>query len=255
MTATPASGTRRRPTPRLRVLAAAAVLFLGLFGGRLLLLTAAAGTPDAEHPGAVPADGAAVHRTGLVLGAGLLPDGSPTPLLRDRIRAGVALLERGQVDMLLMSGDNSIQGYNEPSAMRRAAIALGADPARVAVDYGGRRTWDSCARARRVFGVRRAVVVSNDFHRARTVELCRRAGVQVDGAVGTSTAAYPLRPRATWQGRELLASWRAVWDAWIREPQIAVGGSPVDIRDPCALYRSLADEDRAAWHGRHCPGT
>jgi SanA protein len=241
----------RRPRLRTLVILSVAALLL-LVGGRLLLLGAAAGTPDAAEPGAVPLGGG-THRAGLVLGAGLRPDGSPTLLLRDRVRAGVKLLERHQVDVLLMSGDNSVQGYNEPSAMRRAAIELGASPEQVAVDYGGRRTWDSCARAKRIFGVDRAIVVSNDFHRARTVTLCRNAGIAVDGAVGTSTARYPPQARAKWQLRELVASWRGVIDAWVREPTVAVGGDPIDPWDPCALKASLAPEDLTEWAGRDCP--
>lgn len=241
----------RRPRLRTLLILSVAALML-LLGGRVLLLGAAAGTPNAAEADAVPLGGG-TQRAGLVLGAGLRPDGTPTLLLRDRVRAGVKLLERRQVDVLLMSGDNSVQGYNEPSAMRRAAIELGAGPEQVAVDYGGRRTWDSCARAKRIFGVDRAIVVSNDFHRARTVTLCRQAGVAVDGAVGTSTAGYPPHARAKWQLRELVASWRGVVDAWVREPSVAVGGEPIDPWDPCALRASLAPEDQAEWTGRDCP--
>lgn len=240
-----------RPKP---LTALVLVGFAALFGGRMLLLGAAAGTPDATAS-EVKDDGAQAKRVGLVLGAGLRPDGSPTLLLRDRIRAGVKLLEQGKVSVLLMSGDNSVKGYNEPSAMRRAAIDAGADPGRVAVDYGGRRTWDSCARAERVFGVTHAIVVSNDFHRARTVVLCEQAGITVDGAVGTSTSGFPVHARAKWQLRELVASWRGAGDAWIREPNVAVGGEPIDIFEPCGIYASLAPEDRAAWTGPGCEGS
>ena len=127
---------------------------------------------------------------------------------------------------------------------RRAAIARGVDPDVIALDYGGRRTWDSCRRARVIFGVRRAVVVSNDFHRARTVVVCRAAGISVDGAVGTSTQGYSLAQPTSWQARELAASWRGVIDAWIHHPQTAVGGPAVDIYDPDAVRRSLAPHDR-----------
>lgn len=244
------SRCRRCLRPR-RLLTLAVILGLLLVGGRAMLLIAASGTPDASDPTAVGLGGDA-RRPALVLGAGLRPDGTPTRLLQDRIRASVRLLEQRQVDLLLMSGDNSVRGYSEPSAMRRAAIELGAPADRVAVDYGGRRTWDSCVRARKVFGVRRAIVVTNDFHRARTVVLCREAGIAVDGAIGTPTSAYPPRARAAWQTRELVASWLGAADAWVREPTAAVGGQSIDPWQRCDLFGSLSPSDRKDWPAPSC---
>lgn len=227
---------------RLLLLAALAALLLG--GGRLLLLAAGSSTPDAAT-GDVAVLPAGQHRAAIVFGAGLRPDGTPSALLRDRIRGAQRLLAERRVDLLLMTGDHSIPGYDEPGAMRRFAIERGTPAAQIAVDYGGRRTWDSCRRARDVFGVRHAVVVSNDFHRARTVAVCKAAGMTVDGAVGTPTDGYALRKQVRWRGRELLASWRGVWDAWIRHPEVGVGGKPIDPYDPCAVWKSLSAEDRA----------
>jgi len=229
--------------PRRRILIALAVILVAVFGGRVLLLLAARGTPGAgELTPLRPGE----HRVAIIFGAGLAPGGTrPSPLLDDRLRAGEELLRRGIVDRLLMTGDNSVPRYNEPGVMRRASIGRGIDPDVIAVDYGGRRTWDSCRRARDVFGVTRAVVVSSDFHRARTVVVCRAAGITVDGAVGAGTAKYGTRTRLAWRVRELAASWRGVADAWIRHPAVAVGGDPIDIYDPAAVRASLSPQDRA----------
>jgi vancomycin permeability regulator SanA len=149
------------------------------------------------------------------------------------------------VDRLLLSGDNRTADYNEPAAMLRATLARGYDPDLIAVDYGGRRTWDSCKRAKEIFGVTHAVLITNDFHRNRTVAVCRAAGIHVDGAVGTPTADYPRSDRMSWQIRELGASWRAGLDIWINNPDAAVSGQPIDIFDPEQVRRSLTPEDRA----------
>ncbi len=226
-----------------RLLLLAVIAAVAIFGGRAALLIAASSTPDATSTAAVPPPPASSHRAAIVLGAGLNANGTPSAVLRDRIRAGVQLKQRGQVDLLLMTGDNSIPGYNEPSAMRRAAIAQGVPATRIAADYGGRRTWDSCWRARNVFGVRRAIVVTNDFHRARAVELCKAAGIAVDGAVGTRSTEYA--GYGGWLARETLASWRGVIDAWIHHPKVAVRGKRIDPYDPCSLWRSLDRADRA----------
>lgn len=232
-----------------RLLLLAILAALAVFGGRALLLAGAAGTPDAAAPGDVTALASGQHRPAIIFGAGVRPGGRPSALLQDRISAGAALVASGQADLLLMSGDNSIEGYNEPGAMRAAALRLGVPPAKVAVDYGGRRTWDSCLRAREVFGIRRAITVSNDFHRARSIVLCEAAGIEVVGAVGTSTGRFPARARVSWRGRETIASWRGAVDAWVKHPSVPVGGPPIDPYDACAVWKSLSDQDRAAVPG------
>lgn len=217
---------------------------LAVFGGRAALVLGASTVPAAERPSALPELSGQERRVAIILGAGLRPDGTPSRVLADRITAGVELLRDGTVDLVLMSGDNSVEGYSEPSAMRSAALQQGARPEQIAVDYGGRRTWDSCARARRVFGVDHAIVVTNDFHRARSVVLCRSAGITVDAAVGTPTERYRARP--TWVARETVASWRGAFDAWIKQPTVAVGGTPIDPFDRCAVWASLSDRDQRA---------
>lgn len=224
------------------IIAAVAVLVAAVFGGRLLVLAAASGTPDGRT---LEPLGSGEHRVAIVFGAGLGPGGVPSPLLDDRLRAAEDLYRRGVVDRLLMTGDNSTAGHNEPGAMRRASLERGIPDGAVAVDYGGRRTWDSCERAHAIFGIRHAVVVSSDFHRARTVVTCRAAGLRVDGAVGVSTTKYGLPDRTGWRVRELAASWRGVWDAWIDHPDVPVKGDPIDIYDPAAVRASLSAGDRS----------
>ncbi|MDQ8044408.1 MAG: ElyC/SanA/YdcF family protein [Solirubrobacteraceae bacterium] len=228
---------------RRRLVMLVLLVLLVVFGGRLALLLAASDTPSVGASGDKITLPRGQHRAAIVFGAGLNQDGQPSALLRDRIRAAVQLEREGSVDLLLMTGDNSRHGYSEPSAMRTSALALGAT--RVAVDYGGDRTWDSCKRASTVFGVQRAIVVSNDFHRARTVEDCKAAGIEVDGAVGTSTAKYPIGDRANWEARELVASWRGVVDAWIHHPAVKVAGKPIDPYDACAVNASFNPQDKA----------
>lgn len=185
-------------------------------------------------------------RAALVLGAGLV-DGRPSPLLRERIDAAVGLLEGERVDLLVVSGDNSTDDYDEPNAMRDYAIEEGAPPELVAADYAGRRTWDSCVRARRVFGIRHVVVVTNAFHVDRAVASCRAAGIDTLG-FSVDESAHGLAARTKWRLRELLATDRALVDAWLLRPDPAVGGDRIDPYDPCELRESLAPSvaDRSA---------
>src|SRR3990172_12100148 len=80
----------------------------------------------------------------IVFGAGLWRDGSPTPVLRDRVTTAVELYFQGKVNKLLMSGDNRVDNYNEPAAMEEFAIGLGVPAEDIILDYAGQRTYDTC---------------------------------------------------------------------------------------------------------------
>jgi vancomycin permeability regulator SanA len=104
-------------------------------------------------------------KVAIVFGAGLWRDGSPTPVLRDRVATAADLYFAGKVEKLLFSGDNRIVEYNEPAAMRAYALQLGVPDEAIVLDYAGRRTYDTCYRARAIFGVKEAVLVTQKFHR------------------------------------------------------------------------------------------
>jgi SanA protein len=162
----------------------------------------------------------------LVLGAGLWPDGSLTPVLADRVTVAAELYHAGVVQKLLCSGDNRFVDYNEPQAMLAYAVGLGVPEQDIVLDYAGRRTYDSCYRAREIFGVESVVVVTQRFHAARALYLCEALGVDAVAAV-SDRQAYSSR-RVTWETREYLAVALAWWDVNVRRP-IPVLGDPVPI--------------------------
>ncbi|MFH1906686.1 MAG: ElyC/SanA/YdcF family protein, partial [Chloroflexota bacterium] len=114
------------------------------------------------------------------LGAGLWRDGSPTPVLRDRV-AAADLYFNGKVEKLLMSGDNRFVEYNEPGAMREYALSLGVPDEAIVLDYAGRRSYDTCYRAKAIFGLERAVVVTQGFHLPRVLYTCNALGLEAVG--------------------------------------------------------------------------
>ncbi|WP_313895953.1 ElyC/SanA/YdcF family protein [Streptomyces sp. YIM 98790] len=126
-----------------------------------------------------PADAPAAP-VAVVFGAGLW-DGEPSPYLAHRLDAAARLYHDGKVRALLVTGDNSVHGYNEPDAMRDYLTGRGVPADRIVADYAGFDTWDSCARAHDVFGVRRALLVSQDYHIRRALALCRAAGIDAWG--------------------------------------------------------------------------
>lgn len=163
----------------------------------------------------------------LVLGAGLRFDGSPTAVLHDRVATAVDLYRAGVVKKLLLSGDNRFENYNEPEAMRRLAVQLGAPAEDIVLDYAGRRTYDSCYRARDIFRVKSAVVVTQRFHLDRSLYLCNKLGVK---AVGVAADRQPYRAENFWQLREVAATLRAWLDVNVLRPEPVLGEPlPIEI--------------------------
>ncbi|GAA4806119.1 hypothetical protein GCM10023220_39990 [Streptomyces ziwulingensis] len=119
-----------------------------------------------------------VERTevAVVFGAGLW-DGEPSPYLAHRLDTAAELYRAGRIEVVLVTGDNSREEYDEPDAMRAYLVRHGVPGARIVSDYAGFDTWDSCVRAKKIFGVDRAVLISQGFHLRRAVALCRAAGV------------------------------------------------------------------------------
>ncbi|MBC9728286.1 vancomycin high temperature exclusion protein [Streptomyces sp. TRM68367] len=144
----------------------------------------------------------------VVFGAGLW-DGEPSPYLAHRLDAAAELYRAGRIEVVLVTGDNSREGYDEPDAMRAYLTRRGVPDGRIVSDYAGFDTWDSCVRAKKIFGVDRAVLISQGFHIRRAVALCQEAGVSSYG-VGVDEA-----HNATWYYggvREILAAGKAALD-------------------------------------------
>jgi SanA protein len=164
----------------------------------------------------------------LVLGAGLWPDGSLTPVLADRVATAADLYQAGKVEKLLCSGDNRRVDYNEPAAMKAYALRLGVPEEDIVLDYAGRRTYDSCYRARAIFGVEGALVVTQRFHTARSLYTCEALGLNVV-AVTADRRVYAAR-QVVWKTREYLALVLAWWDVNVRRPTPVLGEpEPIEL--------------------------
>jgi SanA protein len=119
----------------------------------------------------------------LVLGAQVYRDGRLSAMLEDRVQTAAALYRAGRVRRVLLSGDHGRVGYDEVGAMRRRLLALGVPAPDVFTDHAGFDTWDSAQRARKVFAVRSALVVTQRYHLPRALYAARRAGLQATGVV------------------------------------------------------------------------
>lgn len=157
------------------------------------------------------------EKTAIVFGAGLRRDGTPTPILRDRVETAASLYLRGRVERLLMSGDGRAENYNEPEAMRRFALSLGVPDTAILLDLAGSRTFDSCYRAKEVFGVERALLVTQKFHLPRALFLCHALGLDASG-VEANNRRFWRGSLLIWNVREQFATLGAFLDVYVNNP-------------------------------------
>lgn len=202
------------------------ILTLGLLGlpGLLLprIITALHAAARVYTPETVPPD-----RVAIVFGAGLRRDGTATAILRDRVMTAAQLYFDGKVEKLLMSGDNSTKDYNEPVAMQEYAFGLGVPREAIVLDYAGRRTYDTCYRAKAIFGLESAILVTQDFHLPRALFLCNALGLEAVG-VESNNLYYLKRSRLIWNTRELFATFAAFYDVYLSRP-VPILGDPEPI--------------------------
>ena len=150
----------------------------------------------------------------LVLGAQVSPDSArPMPFLRGRLDTAAHLVTTGRAKVILVSGDANGGSGDETAVMTSYLTAdRGIDPGRIVTDPSGLDTYDSCLRARHVYGVTRALVVTQPYHLARAVALCRNVGIDADG-VGARCDGCISVNLARNSVRDYFACTKAAWDA------------------------------------------
>jgi SanA protein len=179
------------------------------------------------QPGIVTAAAAPREQVAIVFGAGLTRSGRVTAVLYDRVATAADLYHAGTVDQLLLSGDNRAADYNEPAAMRQAALELGVPDSALLLDTAGISTYDTCYRAKVIFGLNQALLVTQDFHLPRALFLCDTFGVEAAG-VSADRRTYRERSIAFWTIREIFATAAAAWDVVVARPTPSLG-APITI--------------------------
>ena len=181
------------------------------------LITAVYAIPRLYQVENVPATPVAI-----VFGAGLWRDGTPTNVLRDRIDIAAQLFFSGKVQKILMSGDNRFIDYNEPGAMREYALNLGVPAEAIVMDYAGRRTYDTCYRAKAIFGLQDTILVTQGFHLPRALYTCNTLGLNAIG-VASDQHGYRLSSEVYWHLRELPATLTAFLEVHLLRPEPVLG--------------------------------
>jgi SanA protein len=165
----------------------------------------------------------------IVPGALVEPDGDMSAMLAARVEQASRLWHAGKVEKILVSGDHGTWKYDEPDTMRKALVRDGVAPEDVFEDHAGFDTWATMVRAREIFGVREAVVVTQGFHMSRALFLADQAGLEASGLTAD------LQPWG-FQGRkssvrEVLSRVKAVADVTLDTPALAGPKIPIATTD------------------------
>lgn len=202
------------------LLAVAVLLVLGI--NQAVVATTAGDIVSAEEAIGRPSDCI------LVLGASVMPDGTPSPILADRLDVGAQLYFAGVAPKVIVSGDNREASYNEPTAMKAYLVGLGVPSEDIFCDHAGYNTYDSMWRARNIFGVERIVVVTQTYHEYRALFTARGLGMQITG-VPSDLRAYAHQ--RYYDFREIPARMKDVW-------LLVAGAKATVMGDPVALDQS-----------------
>lgn len=150
------------------------------------------------------------NEVGLVLGTvKRLKNGNLNRYYKYRIEAAAALFKAGKIKFILVSGDNSRKGYDEPTDMKEDLILKGIPEHKIFLDYAGFRTLDSVVRSNVVFGQKSITIISQKFHNERAVFIANHKAID---AIGFEAQDVSIRAGLKVQLREKLARVKVLID-------------------------------------------
>lgn len=161
----------------------------------------------------------------IVFGAGVWANGQLSHVLQDRMDTAINLYQQTPVSKVILSGDNRHHNYNEPVAMLNYAKEAGLAEEDLQPDYAGRRTYDTCYRARHIFGIEKAVLVTQEFHLSRALFICNALGIEAIGVIADKRSYVNAD---SYEQREILATSKALLDVVIKKPA-AIMGQPISL--------------------------
>lgn len=168
----------------------------------------------------VNTDAWAHPRVAIVFGAAVHQDDLST-MLEDRVKTAIKLYKAGKVERILVSGDNRTPQYNEPKAMADYLLSHAVAQQDIVIDYAGRSTYETCLRAKEIFAVQKAVLVTQRTHLPRALYLANQLGLDSIGVVadqqgyGGETSYQQIR--------EVGASLKAFFNVHFFPPHVVLG--------------------------------
>jgi len=214
---------RRWPRLSKAAMAGGTLVVLAIAGANAYILL--------STDGEVTANVADVPHTqvAIVPGALVQPNGKMSAMLADRVRQADALWKAGKIDRILVSGDHHTWTYDEPDTMRKALVADGVPGRVIFEDHAGFDTWATMVRARSIFGVKDAVVVTQGFHMPRALFLAEEAGIKATGLLADLHHWGYQGERSSI--REVFSRVKAIADVTLDTPAMAGEKIPIQTAD------------------------
>ena len=160
----------------------------------------------------------------IVLGAGIRSE-EPSPMLKDRLDKAIELYNAGAAPKIIMTGDHGQERYDEVNVMKKYAIEHGVPSEDIFMDHAGFSTYDSMYREKEVFKVKKAIIVTQQYHMYRSLYIAKRLGIE---AVGVPAAHTKYSGRYYREIREVLARAKDVFKC-IFKPNPKYLGEEIDI--------------------------
>jgi vancomycin permeability regulator SanA len=157
----------------------------------------------------------------IVFGASVNPNFTPSDILKDRLDTAINLYENNEINKILVSGDNRTVMYNEPIAMATYLESNGIPETDIIIDYAGLRTYDTCKRAKDIFQINSATLVTQEYHMYRALFVCNHVGVSSDGVPATH---HQYLNQFYLSVREFVAIYKSFIDIYIWQPPFIGGG-------------------------------
>ena len=127
-------------------------------------------------------------------------------VVRDRIDAAAVCIREGKCQRILISGDHGQADYDEVNQMRKYMQRVyGIDGGLIFMDHAGFSTYETMYRARDIFCVHDAVVVTQEFHVARAVYIARKLGLDAVAYKAPELTPFTKATHLSWTVRESLA--------------------------------------------------
>ena len=161
---------------------------------------------------------------GIIFGAGINGD-RPSKYLKDRLDAGILLYKAKRINKILLSGDNGRQEYDELTVVKNYCFRHGVDTAKIFIDYAGFDTYSTMYRAKHIFKIKRATLISQKYHLNRAIYIGQQLGIK---PVGYSANKGEYKGYVYVTFREYLSIFKSFFDVLRnREPHFL--GNPIDI--------------------------
>ena len=213
-----------RRWPRLTKLALGGAVVVALLVALANAYVLTAGDDSTSDMAEVPRAEVAI-----VPGAFVEPDGDMSAMLAARVEQASRLWHAGKVEKILVSGDHGTWKYDEPDTMRKALVRDGVTPRDIFEDHAGFDTWATMVRARGIFGVRDAVVVTQGFHMPRALFLADAAGIYSTGLTA-DLHQWGYQGHKS-EAREVLSRVKAIADVTLNTPAMAGPSIPISQAD------------------------